>query len=321
MNEPAENTRTIDIPGLDSCCCCPRDCKVNRNAGKTGYCGSDAGFNVSSMCVHRGEEPAISGKHGICNIFFSRCNLTCIYCQNWQISRNRGVVQEKRMTLEEVIEEAVECLDLGCHAVGFVSPSHYIPHVRIIIEELRKLSRNPVFVYNTNAYDKVDELKRLEGLVDVYLPDFKYFDAIISKEYSGAVNYPEVAKAALKEMYRQKGSVLMLDDLGQAEWGMIIRHLVLPGQVQNSIDVLRWIADELSTSVAVSVMSQYYPTPAVINHPELGRVITAEEFKVVTDEMVRLGFYKGWVQEMESPELYRPDFSMENPFEHKKKER
>jgi putative pyruvate formate lyase activating enzyme len=174
---------------LAECRICPRNCGADRLGGKRGVCGSDAAFNISSICIHKGEEPAIGGEKGICNIFFSRCNLSCIYCQNWQISCLKGEALQKHMSLEQVIDSIIHLLDQGCRTVGFVSPSHYIPHVKTIIEALRSLGRTPVFVYNTNGYDLVPEILALESYIDVYLPDFKYADNEIAKEFSGAADY------------------------------------------------------------------------------------------------------------------------------------
>jgi putative pyruvate formate lyase activating enzyme len=300
---------------LSECRICPRNCGVNRLVGKKGVCGSDASFNISSICIHKGEEPAISGENGICNIFFSRCNLSCLYCQNWQISCSRGEVPQKAMTLEAVTASVISLLDKGCKSVGFVSPSHNIPHVKSIIDALRAMGRNPVFVYNTNCYDKVDEIRQLEDYIGVFLPDFKYADGKKGKEYSGVHDYPEIALSALKEMFRQKGSTLHLDDYGLVEKGLIIRHLILPGNIEDSRQVLNLIASQLSESVAISLMSQYWPTSAVERHAQLGRRLTREEYEIVVNEMEKLGFYKGWVQELESHENYRPDFLKIHPFE------
>jgi len=287
---------------------------VNRLEGKTGKCGSDAGYNISSICIHKGEEPAVSGQQGICNIFFSRCNLSCLYCQNWQISSSKGEVAQKRMAPEEILSEIVSLLDKGCRAVGFVSPSHFIPHVKTIIDALRLSGYNPVFVYNTNAYDSVEQLRELESYIDVYLPDFKYAGSEIARQFSGVSDYPNRALLAIKEMYRQKGSTLLLDEDGQAERGLIVRHLVLPGNIENSLGVLRLLAEEISESVSLSLMAQYGPTPSVKDHPSLGRNLTREEYNTVLEEMERLGFYKGWVQELESHDHYLPDFEKDNPF-------
>jgi putative pyruvate formate lyase activating enzyme len=299
---------------LDHCMICPRLCGVNRNQGEPGYCRSNAGYHISSICIHRGEEPVISGEQGICNIFFSRCNLQCVYCQNYQISRNRGPVEESELTLEEVMNSVIACLHEGVEAVGFVTPSHYVPHVKTIIQELHSRGYHPVTVYNTNGYDSVETLKGLEGLIDVYLPDFKYFDPGFSKKYSAAADYPETARKAITEMYRQKGSTLVISDGGQAITGLIIRHLVLPGLTEDSIAILRWIASELSTSLHISLMSQYYPVSCMTGDPELNRKISPEEYARVEKAMEELGFYKGWMQELDSPRVFNPDFRKENPF-------
>ena len=300
---------------LGHCMICPRYCGVNRNNGKLGYCRTGAGYHISSICLHRGEEPVISGANGICNIFFSHCNLQCIYCQNYQISRNREIAEDKIMTLEEVVERVIIFLNKGAEAVGFVTPSHFVPHVRAIVDELHSRGFYPVTIYNSNGYDTVESLKSLEGLIDVFLPDFKYANASLSKNFSDASDYPEVAKKAITEMYRQKGSSLIVSDSGQAANGLIIRHLVLPGQTDDSIAILKWISEELSPSLYISLMSQYYPTSCMINHPLLNRRITEDEYALVEKAMEGFGFYNGWIQEMSSAHTYKPDFLRENPFE------
>jgi putative pyruvate formate lyase activating enzyme len=224
-------------------------------------------------------------------------------------------VAERKLSLQEIVNNIIQILDQGINIVGFVSPSHVIPQMKTIIHELHNQKRFPVIVFNTNAYDKVDTIKSLEGLIDIYLPDLKYMDASIAKEYSDAKDYPEVATKSIKEMFRQKGSRLEMDDDGNAKSGLIVRHLVLPGNVENSIAVLRFIANELSPDVHLSLMSQYYPSPVVEKHPILGRPITKKEYDCVIDEMDKLGFHRGWVQEMESTEFYKPDFTKKNPFE------
>jgi putative pyruvate formate lyase activating enzyme len=299
---------------LRDCDLCPRDCHADRFSGFLGYCKSSATFSISAICIHKGEEPGISGEKGICNIFFSHCNLQCIYCQNFQISDNRTDGSTMEMSLEEVIRQVTAILDSGIHKVGFVSPSHFIPQVQIIINTLWSLGYDPVFVYNTNGYDKVESLMLLEGMIDVYLPDLKYMDSGLGIEYSDAPGYAEVATLALKEIYRQKGAVLHLSDDGTAESGIIIRHLVLPGHAENSIKVLNFIASELSPKLHVSLMSQYYPTPKVSCHPVLKNVVSGEEYEHVAEEMDRLGICNGWIQELGSAEHYLPDFEREDPF-------
>ncbi len=298
---------------LRSCNICPRNCGADRWNGNSGICKSDAAFHVSSICLHRGEEPAISGLNGICNIFFSGCNLSCLYCQNYQISNSNNVSAETEMQLPVIVESIIKILDQGSHAVGFVSPSHFIPHVKAIIEALRLNGRNPVFVYNTNGYDKVDEIRGLESYIDVYLPDYKYSDNELARMYSKVNDYQQLAHSAIKEMYRQKGSTLVLHEDGYAEKGLIIRHLVLPGHIENSVNVLESIAD-ISPSIAVSLMAQYWPTPAVEAHRTLGRTLHHDEYEIVKTRLEDLGFYKGWVQELESSHFYRPDFELDMPF-------
>lgn len=301
-------------PELKHCRICPRECSANRYSRKLGYCNADASYVISSICIHRGEEPAISGDRGICNLFFGHCNLRCIYCQNHQISDKNAFVPGYGFDIEPVIRDIVSILDRGIFNVGFVSPSHYLPHVRAIIAALKERGYHPIFVYNTNAYDKVEELRKLEGLIDVYLPDFKYADATLAKAYSDAADYPDIALKAISEMYRQVGSTLIPGPAGVAERGLIIRHLVLPGHVQNSLDVLERIAEHISPNVNISLMSQYYPTFKVKDHPLLGRTISLKEYSLVLNKMESLGMHKGWIQELSSTHSFRPDFRKEKPF-------
>lgn len=298
---------------MDKCNICPRLCNVNRNSVKTGYCNTNLNFSISTICRHLGEEPLISGSSGICNIFFTGCNLRCIYCQNYQISRAKSTPNFE-LSFNEVIAQILELLESGCHSVGFVSPSHVIPQVKAIINHLKKIGVKTTFVYNTNSYDKLSTIKDLDGLIDVYLPDFKYMDPKIAKDFSDAANYPEIATAAIKEMHHQVGSEIEIDDGGYAKRGLIIRNLVLPGNVQNSLSVLKYIANEISNEIHISLMSQYHPIPAVINHPTLSRKLSFDEYEIVVQELESFGFENGWVQELESSAHFLPDFETENPF-------
>lgn len=301
---------------LSDCTLCPRECRVDRFKAGSGYCSADAGMNIASVCVHRGEEPPISGPDGICNVFFSGCNLRCLYCQNHEISRPGNSFRPFRISdFAGIIETITEHLDSGIRAVGFVSPSHVVPQVKAIIRGLRSRGYNPVTVYNTNGYDKRETIRGLDGLIDVFLPDYKYTTPSVALALSGASDYPQTVLEALKEMYYQKGSVLSTDREGRAENGLLIRHLVLPGHASESREVLRSIAEELSTGVNISLMSQYHPTPLVKSHSELGRTLYASEYELVTDAMEALGFRNGWTQDLESYRSYRPDFSREHPFE------
>jgi putative pyruvate formate lyase activating enzyme len=298
---------------LRSCTICPRGCGADRTGGSMGFCRSGAGYEIASICAHRGEEPVLSGARGMCNVFFSHCNLQCVYCQNFQISRNASPVRS--LELDEVVARVVAILESGATHVGFVSPSHMIEQMKSIIGAIRAAGCSPVFVMNTNAYDRADVLRSLEGLIDVYLPDFKYMDTDLARELSDAADYPEVALAALREMYRQKGSSLRMGENGTVASGLIVRHLVIPGHVDNSRACLRALAEELSPSVHVSLMSQYYPPPVVAECPDLDRTINQGEYEAVMEELERLGFHRGWFQEFGSAITYQPDFSRPHPFE------
>lgn len=311
-----ENIYTRDeIELLSNCTLCPRECGVNRFEGGDGYCGMDAGFNIASICIHRGEEPAISGPDGICNIFFSGCNLHCIFCQNHEISHPGGDAGLSRQSLGYVLDQVEKILASGIRALGFVSPSHVFPQVKAIIRGLKARGLNPITIYNTNGYDKPEVIDSLDGLIDVYLPDYKYVTPEIAEEFSDASDYPSVAIKALKRMYYQKGSTLPLDNESRAMNGILIRHLVLPGHTEESKKVLRSIADELSTGVHLSLMSQYHPTPFVKDHLTLSRSLYKEEYEMISESMENLGFRNGWVQDMDSYKNYRPDFSRDHPFE------
>ncbi len=304
-----------EIHLLRDCTLCPRECRVNRFEGGTGYCGTDAGMNIASICIHRGEEPSISGPDGICNIFFSGCNLHCIYCQNHEISRPGEECRRSSMSLTEALNTVTQILSKGIKAVGFVSPSHVVPQVKVIIRGLNARGLKPITVYNTNSYDKPETIRNLDGVIDVYLPDYKYVTPKIGKEYSDAYDYSEVALRAIKEMFYQKGSVLKTDEKGRAENGILLRHLVLPGHVEESKKVLKTIAEELSKGIHLSLMSQYHPTPFVNNHALLNRTLYKAEYEAVEEAMENLGFRNGWVQDIKSYQNYRPDFRKEHPFE------
>ena len=300
---------------LENCTLCPRECRVNRFKGRTGYCRMDAGLNIAAVCIHRGEEPSISASDGICNIFFSGCNLQCIYCQNHEISHPQPELRQPGEELHILLDKIEKILARGINAVGFVSPSHVVPQVKAIINGLKARGLKPITVYNTSSYDKAETIRSLSGLIDVYLPDYKYVTPDIASEYSDASDYPVIALKAIKEIYFQKGSVLRIDAKERAENGMLIRHLVLPGHVEESIKVLRSIVEELSPGVHLSLMSQYHPTYPVRKHPLLNRSLYKSEYEAVVNTMEDLGFRNGWVQDMDSYQNYQPDFRKENPFE------
>jgi len=314
-HSPQRDNAPKTFTELRDCVCCPRECHADRSASKLGFCKTGIGFSIASVCAHRGEEPVISGGRGICNIFFTRCNMQCLFCQNYDISRTTAPIVENNMELSQLVDRIKTHLDAGCKSVGFVSPSHVLPQMKAIIATLKERGRSPIFLYNTNGYDKQETLQSLESTIDVYLPDLKYMDTQLAGDYSDTPDYPEVATKAIKEMFRQKGADIRLDNEGLIESGLIIRHLVLPGHVENSKAVLRFIAEELSPDVYISLMSQYCPTPAVADHLTLGRCLTPDEYEEVMQEFENLGFHRGFTQELSSQRHYRPDFKRAHPFE------
>ncbi|WP_306547950.1 4Fe-4S cluster-binding domain-containing protein [Desulfobulbus sp.] len=299
---------------LRECCLCPRQCGADRTAGPNGFCRVDDGLAIAAITLHRGEEPVLSGGRGICNVFFSHCNLGCLYCQNHQISRNTSPLPTANWSLTAAADAIAKILATGVNRLGFVSPSHMVVQMLALIDAVRQRGFRPVVVYNSNGYDRVETLRELEDRVDVYLPDYKYSDPVLAGKWSAAADYPEVAAAALGEMYRQKGNLLHLDDEGLAERGMIVRHLVLPGAMDNSLGALRFLAGELSNRLSLSLMSQYHPIGSVADLPPLNRQLLPEEYAQAAAEMERLGFVNGWMQECASAAHYNPDFRQASPF-------
>lgn len=299
------------------CTVCPRKCGVERGVG---FCGAPESLEVSAVCLHQGEEPPLVGgngtNRGIINIFFSHCNLQCVYCQNHIISgRNISSAVIHYTSVDAVVEQVARLLPQSCGLVGFVSAAHYADYIPLIIDALHAKGLTPTFVYNSGGYESLETLHKLEGKIDIYLPDLKYMRADLAQAYSHAVDYPNVAKAALLEMKRQVGGGLKSDTDGVAYRGIIVRHLVLPGAVDNSLRCLDWLADEFNPfTLHLSLMSQYYPPVEGLPEP-LNRVITPEEYTTVTEYADTLGFCCGWRQELESQQSYRPDFTnADNPF-------
>lgn len=295
------------------CNLCPHKCNADRKNRETGFCNLDAAIYISSICRHRGEEPPVSGTEGICNVFFAHCNLQCVYCQNHQISGNK--LPAKKIKLEETVNRIIELLDTGISSLGFVSPSHQIPQMVNIINGIKEKGYDPVIVYNTNSYDNTETLKQLESYVDVYLADLKYSHDEIARNFSGIKYYNTVAIPAIQEMITQKGTDLVLDDKGIAMKGVIIRHLVLPGYTDNSIEVLNQVVDLLNPKISLSLMAQYYPAFKAFEMPPLDREVQQKEYQRVVDYLGFLGIEKGWVQKLESKDNYKPDFNQKHPFE------
>ena len=294
-----------------SCSNCPRQCNV-----APGFCGADSAKpEAASVYAHTGEEPPISGQKGISNIFFAHCTLQCLFCQNHEISRARvDAASINLVGVNAIVEATAAKLKETENIVGLVSATQYSNLVPEIVEGLHSKGLFPTIVYNSNGYESVDVLQRISPYIDIYLPDYKYADSEIARRYSNAEDYPDVAGRALKEMYNQKGSALPTDDDGLAFRGMIVRHLVLPGQTANSIACLRWLAENLSTNIYVSLMAQYYP-PAGLQLPDqLGRRLNTEEYDEVVEEFYKLGFHRGWVQQLDSADNYQPNFKRTTTF-------
>jgi len=301
---------------LKRCDICPRRCFKNRVEGERGACHSGLLPIVSSFCAHRGEEPALSGNRGSGTIFFGNCNMSCVYCQNYQISQDPDNQKPNEITCTELAQRMLYLQDeLHCHNINLVSPTHFVPQIIRAVLEAIPLGLYLPLVYNTGGYDRVETIALLDGIVDIYLPDLRYSSDRWAMRYSGAPMYVRSARAAIKEMYRQVGD-LVVDDEGVAIKGMIVRHLILPNDLAGSEDSLTWLADEVSPTVTVSIMSQYYPTHKATQIPELSRSISKEEYSRVVEAVNRLGLENGWVQEMGADRNYQPDFEREgHPFE------
>lgn len=261
---------------LASCRLCPRGCGANRQAGETGVCSATARFKVHAAGPHFGEEPQLVGEGGSGTVFFSNCNLLCCYCQNWQIN-HRG---DGRYTSHRQLADMMLGLQLkGCHNINLVTPTHVAPHILKALRLAIKDGLRLPLVYNTGGYDDLAVVKLLDGIVDIYLPDFKYADGAMAAKYSsGAADYPEVAAAVIKEMHRQVGK-LAVDGRGIATRGQIIRHLVLPGNIAGTDRFVRWVAAELSPDTCVNIMAQYRPAHRAFEYPEIARPITTVEWR------------------------------------------
>lgn len=292
-----------------NCNICPRNCGANR-ADKLGFCHAGDIPEAATICLHQGEEPPLCGQKGICNVFFSHCNLQCIYCQNHDISGPGAPA--RYIGIDAIADAIADVLRVSENIVGFVTPSHYAASIPAIVEALHSRGLFPTTVYNTGGYDSVETLRLLSPYIDIYLPDFKYSLPALAERYSHAPDYPGVALAALREMYNQKGASLPTDDSGLAFRGIIVRHLVLPGQVENSLRVLDLIAG-ISPNLHVALMSQYYP-PLPGLPDQLGRTLSEAEYRQVTDRFYAVGLHRGWVQDLDSQACYRPDFTRQQAF-------
>jgi len=288
-----------------NCLLCPRECGVDRSK-KAGRCGAPAGMKAALALPFFFEEPPISGTRGCGAVFFSHCNLSCVFCQNHEISAGgfgRGIAPS------ELAEILFRLKDAGVHTINLVSPTPYTDLVAGVLRDIKEGLGIPV-VWNSNGYEKEETLAMLEGLVDVYLPDLKYVTKKAARLYSGAPDYPTVAAAAIGEMRRQVGD-LVTDDTGVALRGLMVRHLVLPGMVRETKRVLSWIAEHLGAQTSISLMSQYYPTHRAKLFAGLDRPVLREEYNEVCEYAISLGFENGWFQEEGAPDAeFTPRFDL-----------
>ena len=289
-----------------SCAACPRRCGALRKPAQPsgGFCGMPAGFVVARAALHQWEEPCISGQHGSGTVFFSGCSLRCVYCQNQQISLGRyGAL----VTEENLLRMFDRLIEQGAHNLNLVNPTHYAP---MLAKALKKYCSPVPVIYNSGGYERVELLKALEGLVDIYLPDLKYVDSAVSLRYSGAADYFDYASKAILEMSRQVGKAAF-DENGVMKKGLIVRHLILPRNTAQSIKALTWIRENLPEGTLVSLMCQYTPCGELENFPELQRRLTRREYEKVVDQMLELGLTGGYLQELSSAkEEYIPPFDL-----------
>lgn len=287
-----------------SCILCPRNCKADRSQGQTGYCGMTDEIRVARASLHMWEEPCISGTNGSGTVFFSGCNLKCVFCQNHIIAIGQ---KGKGLTISALSDLFLMLQDKGAHNINLVTPSHYIPGIAEALSLAKSRGLTLPIVYNTSGYDSVKSLRILDGLIDVYLPDFKYVSSDLSRRYSHAADYFEVASAALSEMFRQVSAPVFKDDL--LVKGIIVRHLLLPGCTQDSKDVIRYLYETYRNDIYISIMNQYTPLPHVTAFPEINRKVTPAEYDAVVDFAIDIGVENGFIQEGDTAdESFIPEF-------------
>ena len=294
---------------LDNCNICPRNCGVNRNNNELGFCKANNKIKIARYSLHYWEEPCISGKRGSGTIFFSGCNLKCIFCQNYDISfYNKG----KEISIERFADICIELQNKKALNINLVTPTIYIPLIKEGLLLAKKKGLKIPIVYNTSGYESVESLKELDGLIDIYLPDFKYATDRLAKRYSGIDNYVINAKESIATMIMQVGKPIF-NDKGILTSGVVIRHMILPNNVLNTKLVLKYISDNFKDKALVSVMAQYFPTGEVDKYPEINRKITKEELEEVEEYLEELNIENGYIQELgEHEEEYVPNFNLDN---------
>ena len=277
----------------ENCLLCPRKCGINRRTGQTGVCGVSSEIKVARAALHYWEEPCISGKRGSGAVFFSGCSLHCVFCQNREISDGK---EGKVISKERLSDIIMELADKGANNINLVTPGQYIPDIVWAVNDAKSRGMKLPIIYNTSGYENVTELKLLEGIVDVYLPDFKYMDSTLSARYSRAKDYPSVAKQALSEMVRQQPDVVIDDATGLIQKGVIVRQLLLPGHVNDAKAVLKYLYDTYHDHVYISMMSQFTPI-ALKDYPEINRTVTRREYERLVDYALEIGITNAFIQE------------------------
>lgn len=277
----------------ENCLLCPRKCGINRRTGQTGVCGVSSEIKVARAALHYWEEPCISGKRGSGAVFFSGCSLHCVFCQNREISDGK---EGKVISKERLSDIFMELAGKGANNINLVTPGQYIPDIVWAVNDAKSRGMKLPIIYNTSGYENVTELKLLEGIVDVYLPDFKYMDSALSAMYSRAKDYPSVAKQALSEMVRQQPDVVIDDATGLIQKGVIVRQLLLPGHVNDAKAVLKYLYDTYHDHVYISMMSQFTPI-ALKDYPEINRTVTRREYERLVDYALEIGITNAFIQE------------------------
>ena len=277
----------------EDCLLCPRKCGINRSTGQTGVCGVSSEIKVARAALHYWEEPCISGKKGSGAVFFSGCSLHCVFCQNREISDGK---EGKVISKERLSDIFIELVDKGANNINLVTPGQYIPDIVWAVNDAKSRGMKLPIIYNTSGYENVTELKLLEGIVDVYLPDFKYMDSTLSARYSRAKDYPSVAKQAISEMVRQQPDVVIDDATGLIQKGVIVRQLLLPGHVNDAKAVLKYLYDTYHDHVYISMMSQFTPI-ALKAYPEINRTVTRREYERLVDYALKIGITNAFIQE------------------------
>ena len=293
------------------CDLCPRKCLVDRKKGEKGICGQTENLKVARAALHFWEEPCISGDAGSGAVFFSGCPLHCVFCQNENIAN--GTVG-KEISLERLVDFFLGLQGKGANNINLVTPGHFVPQIVKALDQAKKEGLTLPVVYNTSSYETVDTIKRLEGYVDIYLPDFKYMSPVLSKKYSHAPDYAEVAKAAIAEMVRQTGKAVFVngDEDNLILRGTIVRHLTLPGCMEDSMQILKYLHETYGDTIYISIMSQFTPLSNLEKYPELNRRITDEEYETLVDYAIEIGIENGFIQEGDTAEeSFIPAFDCE----------